>query len=98
MQRSTTIHETTKVKFAEVLKAEFMSSDESVVENTDNSDSDSDTDGRSPPTRKKRLIKHKMSWRSREMQAANDSLDRKIDRRCSGRSKAMCLNVEVSGE
>ena len=32
------------------------------------------------------------------MQAAIDSLDRKIDRRCSRRSKAMCLNVEVSGE
>ena len=32
------------------------------------------------------------------MQAAIDSLDRKIDRRRSGRSKAMCLNVEVSGE
>ena len=53
---------------------------------------------RSPPTKKKRLIKHKMSWRSREMQAAIDSLDRKIDRRRSRRSKAMCLNVEVSGE
>ena len=32
------------------------------------------------------------------MQAAIDSLDRKIDRRRSGRSKVMCLNVEVSGE
>ena len=34
----------------------------------------------------------------REMQAATDSLDRKIDRRHSGRNKAMCLEVEVSGE
>ena len=32
------------------------------------------------------------------MQASIDSLDRKIDRRHSKRSKAMCLNVEVSGE
>ena len=68
-----------------------MSSDESAIENTDNSDSDS-------PTKKKRLIKHKMSWRSREMQATIDSLDRKIKRRHSGRSKSMCLDVEVSGE
>ena len=32
------------------------------------------------------------------MQAAIDSTDRKIDRRRSGRSKAMCLNVEISVE
>ena len=31
------------------------------------------------------------------MQAATDS-HRKIDRRCSERNKAMCLEVEVSGE
>ena len=34
----------------------------------------------------------------REMQAATDSLDRKIDRRHSERNKAICLEVEVSGE
>jgi len=32
------------------------------------------------------------------MQALMESLDRKIDRRRSGRSKAMCLEVQVSGE
>ena len=32
------------------------------------------------------------------MQAVIESLDRKIERRCNGRSKAMCLEVEVSGE
>ena len=75
-----------------------MSSDESVIDNTDNDDSGSDLDERTPPTKKKRLIKHKMSWRSREMQATIDSLDRKIERRRSGRSKSMCLDVETSGE
>ena len=54
LQRSTTIDEATKVKFAEVLKAGFMSSDESVVENSDNSDSDNDTDRRSPPIQKRK--------------------------------------------
>lgn len=32
------------------------------------------------------------------MQAVINSLDRKVDRRRSGRSKAMCLEVVVSGE
>ena len=48
LHKSTTIDEATKIKVAEVLKAEFMSSDESVVENTDNDDSGSDLDERTP--------------------------------------------------
>ena len=99
MRKSITIDEASKLKFATVLKAEFMSSDESIVEDLNSSEgSGSDTDERTPPTKKKRLVKHKFPWRSREMQAVIDSLDRKIDRRRSGRSKAMCLEVVVSGE
>ena len=82
-----------------MLKAEFMSSDESVRQDSDGSvSSGSDRDERHPPVKKKRLIKHKLPWRSREMQAVVESLDRKIERRRTARSKAMCLEVEVSGE
>ena len=75
-----------------------MSSDESVRQDSDGSvSSGSDRDERHPPV-KKRLIKHRLPWRSREMQAVVESLDRKIKRRRTARSKAMCLEVEVSGE
>ena len=102
MQNSSTIEEAAKQKYEEVLKADFMSLDESVRQDSDDnasSGSDREESSRHPPAKKKRLIKHKLPWRSREMQTVMESLDRKIDRRRTGRSKAMCLQIEeVSGE
>ena len=75
-----------------------MSSNESVRQDSDGSVSSDSGDERHPPVKKKRLIKHKLPWRSREMQAIVESLDRKIERCHTGRSMAMCLEVQVSGE
>ena len=47
------------------------------------------------PIKKKRLIKHKLPWRSREMQLVIESLDRKMDCRRDARAKNMCLEHVV---
>ena len=53
MLHKSTIDEATKIKVVEVLKAKFMSSDESVIENTDNDDSGSDLDERIPSAKRR---------------------------------------------
>ena len=76
-----------------------MSSDESVRQDfDDNVSSSSDSDERRPPVKKNRLIKRKLPRHNRELQAVVESLGRKIERCRTGRSKSMCLEVEVSGE
>ena len=98
---SSTIDEATKQKVEPVLKAEYMSSEESVMEDTDghasgSSSSESDGDSvRDKQKSHKRLIKHTLPWRSREFQRIIESLDRKMERRRNFRSKAMCLDVEI---
>ena len=79
-----------------------MSSEESLVEDSTDSDVNSDDHGHSSDsdrehskTGKKRLIKHMLLWRSREFEHVIESLDRKLDRRRSAKSKSMCLNVEI---
>ena len=47
---------------------------------------------------RKRLIRHNLTWRSREFQDILESLDRKIARRRTARGKAMCLEVEIGGD
>ena len=47
--------------------------------------------------KEKKLIKHKLPWRSQEMQHVIASLDRKLERRRSDQAKGMCLEV-VMGE
>ena len=92
---SSTIDEATKQKVEPVLKAEYMSSEESVMEDTDGhaSGSSSESDGDSVCDKQKshkRLIKHTLPWRSREFQRIIESLDRKMERCRNSRSKAMC--------
>ena len=80
-------------KVEPVLKADFMSSEESQYEKRDiDGSSGSDLED-APPRREKKLIKHKVSWRSQEMQLIIDSLDRKLDRRRDDRAKKMCHEV-----
>ena len=101
LEGSKSISEETKKKVMEVLKPEFMSSedsatDEEVEEVNDNgSGSDDET-----PRRKarKKLIHHKLRWRNRECQEMMDSLDRKLERKRTPRGKAMTLHVEVDGD
>ena len=73
-----------------------MSSEESSNENPsveqEGSSSGSDTE-QQPSRGKKKLIKHKLPWRSQEMQLIMESLDRKLERRRSDRAKGMCLEV-----
>ena len=99
---STTLDDLAKQKIRLVLKPEFMSSEESVVEDTatENNSSD-DSDGPSEPThahKKKKLIKHKLPWRSQEYQSVIESLDRKIARRRDDRAKRMCLETTMGGD
>ena len=78
-----------------------MSSDESDANNITRSQPDagasSESDGEGerpdPEQRKKKLIRHRLPWRSRELQLTLESLDRKIARRRSDRAKAMCLEI-----
>jgi len=80
-----------------------MSSDESDNDDStseprsqqaDSSDSECDQHDDERPSRKKKLIRHKLRWRSRELQLTIDSLDRKLARRRSDRAKAMCLEIK----
>ena len=58
-----------------------------------NSDSNSEQD-QNKSSKAKRLIRHKLPWRSVEFERVIASLDQKLDRRRSARSKAMCLGVQ----
>ena len=79
-----------------------MSSEESLVEDTNSESESTDEDDEAQQRqrkghKKKKLIRHTLSWRSNEMQQVVVSLDRKIDRRRSARSKAMCLEIVEGG-
>jgi len=63
-----------------------MSSEESIVQDTDEDPQSSDeSESETPQSKKglKRLIRHPLTWRSREFQDILESLDRKIARRRS---------------
>ena len=98
---SKTLDDGTKEKIGPVLKAEFMSSEESVTEEvaTDQEHSSESDTGEVRPSRGRiKLIKYKFPWRSQEMQRVIDSLDRKLDRRHDDRAKKMCLETSLEGE
>ena len=82
-----------------MLKAEFMSSEESAAENTSVEQASSSESYSEQPHAaargKKKLIRYKLPWRSQEMQCVMESLDRKIECRQSNRSKGMCLEVVI---
>ena len=70
--QSTTIDDSTKKKVLPVLRAEFMSSKESLLEdtNSESAHSDNSEDHEQPHSNgRKRLMHHKLSWRSQEMQS-----------------------------
>ena len=78
--------------------AEYMSSDETSIEdsNDESAGSDSSEQPTEPKTKKKKLIKHTLFLRnSLEMEEMVCSLDRKVNRRYTARGKTMCLEVEV---
>ena len=80
-----------------------MSSDESDTNNTRSqpeasSESEGEGERPDPEQRKKKLIKHRLPWRSQELQLTLESLDRKIARRHSDRAKAMCLEISVGND
>ena len=52
-------------------------------------------DNMGPIKKIKRLIKHPLMYQSREFQGMIESLDRKLERRRTSRSKAMCLPIEI---
>ncbi|XP_065887801.1 uncharacterized protein [Dysidea avara] len=98
LRNSTTLDEATKKRVEPLLTAEYMSSDETAIEDSGDESARSDSSERStdePKTKKKKLIKHTLSWRSREMEEMVSSLDRKVSRRRTPRGKTMCLEVEV---
>ena len=85
-------------KVEPVLIADFMSSEDSEYEDTEQGQSSGSEMDDVPPIRKKKLIKHKPLWRSCEMQSVLDSLDRKMDRRRDARAKKMCLEVVMGAD
>lgn len=104
LKKSTMIDPETKAKFEPLLVGECMSSEESAVQESDNereresSNSEQEDEVHAQNSSRKRLVKHKLTWRSREFQQIVESLDRKIDRRRSSRSKRMCLEVEQGSD
>ena len=96
LRDSTTLDEATKKRVEPVLTAEYMSSDETAMEDSDAESvrSDGSEHPTDPAPKKKKLIKHKLPWRSQEMQEMVNSLDRKVNRRRTPRGRTMCLEVE----
>ena len=89
----------TKDKIAPLLTADYMSSEESTyVESSDSDNDEVEYVSTSDHQRKKKLVRHTLPWRSAELQRLIESLDRKIDRRRTDRSRSMCLKVVVGGE
>jgi len=94
-----------KEQIKPVLQAKYMSSEESLVEDSsededrdDHSGSGSDTaENTRSKSGKKKLVRHTLEWRSQEYEAVVRSLDRKLDRRRNPKSKAMCLEVQIGG-
>ena len=88
----------TKAKVEPLLVGECMSSEESAVQESENErereSSNSEQEDEGQCSNKKRLIRHKSTWRSVEFQRIIESLDKKIGRRQSSRSKRMCLKIE----
>lgn len=103
LRQSTTLDEAAKKKIEPVLQRKYMSSEESLIEDSseDNQDDQVDHDHSSDSERqrereqsktgKNRLIRHKLPWRSREFEHVIESLDRKLDCCRTTKSKAMCL-------
>ena len=79
-----------------LLKAEHMSSDESIVKCNDEFSGDDSAENASCPlpTRRKKLIKKRASWRSEEFQEYICSLNCKIARRHTERGKVMILDCK----
>ena len=75
-----------------------MFSDESDAEmerpenEVESSDEESSNNNSHQQNRKK-LIRHRLTWRSREVKLTFESLDRKLARRRSDKAKGMCLEV-----
>lgn len=88
MQNSTTIADADKARYLPCMKNEFMSSEESITDDSDmEGDSDSDVDAPKPRV----LCIRPLPWRSRELNDLMSSLDRKIARRKTQRSASMTL-------
>ena len=96
---SNTLTTEEKDKIRPLLKAEYMSSDESDAEmerredEVDSSDDGSVNNHQEEQQRRKKLIRHRLTWRSRELQLTFENLDRKLARRRTDKAKAMCLDV-----
>ena len=102
---STTLTAEEKDKIKPLLKAEYMSSDESDVEMERHQDEVGSSDEESLSNnnhqegqQRKKLIRHRLTWRSREVQLTFESLDRKLARRRSDKAKAMCLEVTYGSD
>ena len=89
-----------KKKVRPVLTADFMSSEESNAEDlpAEEDPASSDESNQEVLATAKNLIKHKVPWRSQELQRIVDSLDRKLYRRRGDRAKAMCLDFTIGGD
>ena len=98
---STTIDEARKKEISSVLRADFMSSEDSEYEDVttprDGDSSGSELEDTMSSKKKKRLVKHKPRWRCREMQSVVESLDMKIGHCRDVKAKKMCLEV-IEGE
>ena len=91
LRDSTTLDDETKKRVEPLLTVEYMSSDETAIE--DSEDDDSAASDHDQTAKKKKLIKHKLQWRSQELQEIMKSLDRKVNRRRTPRGQTMCLEV-----
>lgn len=72
---------------------DLMSSDESIIESSQDEQSDSESE--SPRRKVVKLIRHPIPYRTLEFNTKITSLDRKIDRKRDDKAKKMVIPVET---
>ncbi|XP_028405260.1 uncharacterized protein LOC114527767 [Dendronephthya gigantea] len=92
LEESTSINEENKVKYREIITAEYMSSEDTASDDQVNADMDSNESGsenEQPVPRAKKFTIKRLQWRSNELDKLMTILDKKIARKRGSRGNGM---------
>lgn len=99
LKNSTSLSAEIKTKLEPLLRANYMSSDESILDSNDEFSDNAAENAPCPvPTRRNKLLKKRATWRSEEFQVYMHSLDRKIERRRTEQGRVMVLDCEYGDD
>jgi hypothetical protein len=93
IEKSTSLDDNTKKMLLPLMVPDLMSSDESIIESSQDEQSDSESE--SPRRKVVKLIRHPIPYRTLEFNTKITSLDRKIDRKRDDKAKKMVIPVET---